>query len=107
LGFCTDNIFTMKITKAHPSVDHVMFRTGSVHLSKDEITRTLGFGPSTEDGAKVKYMWRFYVDGVLCAVWDYKGSGRQGEHSIYAPALIGKALFDSSFTSEYPYKASI
>lgn len=69
------------ITKSNEYGPH---RTGSLspNLKPEEITKRLGFGPGTSsDDGKIDYEWCFEVDGVHCAIWDYKG----GRWSTYGP----------------------
>jgi hypothetical protein len=67
-------------------------RTGRLahYMSADEITATLGFGPSKDDDPhKVTKYWGFKADGIECAIWDYKGV----RWSTYGPKEIFDRLF--------------
>lgn len=59
-------------------------RTGSLDesLSVGDINRALGNKIKATSGDKSRYQWDFLVDGVECAIWDYKGS----RWSTYGPA---------------------
>lgn len=60
-------------------------------VSAGRIREVLGFGPNVQDDPdKVTMSWGFRVDGVECAIWDYKGSAFW---SFYGPAAVFKALF--------------
>lgn len=50
-------------------------KTGSLDssLTPEQINEALGFEADKGDPWKVKFEWHFYVDGVPCAIWDYKG----------------------------------
>lgn len=54
------------------------------HITSNEITELLGFGPNTREtfDGKVTMMWEFTIDGKEAAIWDYKGV----RWSIYDPA---------------------
>jgi hypothetical protein len=65
-----------------------------VGLSKAEIDSILGFKPNVEDDPyKVKYSWGFTASKRRCAIWDWKGSYRDGEWSFYGNADIFRKLF--------------
>lgn len=51
------------------------FKTGSLNssLRPEDINRVLGFEAEAGDPRKVQYEWNFTIDGVNCAIWDYKG----------------------------------
>jgi hypothetical protein len=75
-----------------------------VDISVKEIDAVLGFKhryltPDEGDG-KVKHDWRFHVDGVACAIWDYKGSERYGQFSYFGPAQTFKDLFGGKAIDE-------
>ncbi len=96
----------MKITKAKEFISS--FRTGIITgMSKDGIDSVVGFkGNKIKSGdGKVTIEWRFDVDGIPCAIWDYKGSAKDNQYSVYMPATIGSTLFGAAFHSEYDYKA--
>lgn len=54
-----------------------------------DITKVLGFKPQSHGDEKCKYEWAFTVDGVKCAIWDYKGS----RWNTYGPAEKFALLF--------------
>ena len=68
------------------------YRTGKLsdELSPIAITEILGFEPNVDDDPdKVENSWGFTVDGVRCAIWDYKGC----QWSTFGPAEIFETLF--------------
>lgn len=67
-------------------------RTGRLPslLSVKDINRRLGFAPNVQDGpSKVKHSWGIKIDGVFCAIWDYKGS----RWSTYDPQNVLVKVF--------------
>ena len=97
----------MKITKAKEFFSS--FRTGIITgMSKNVINSVVGFkGEKIKSGdGKVTVEWRFHVDGVPCAIWDYKGSAKYDQYSAYMPAYIGSALFEAAYNPEDDYKAN-
>lgn len=64
-------------------------------LRPGDIDKILGLGSaakgkafrSSDDADKVRYSWRFVVDGKECAIWDYRGARWSG----YGP----KECFDA------------
>jgi hypothetical protein len=62
-------------------------RTGTLgEITAEEISKKLGFQPNIEDDPdKVVNSWAFTVDGIKCAIWDYKGSHNWGSFSTYGP----------------------
>jgi hypothetical protein len=95
----------MKITKAKEFISS--FRTGIITgMSKNVIDSVVGFkGKKVKSGdSKVTIEWRFDVDGIPCAIWDYKGSAKYEQYSAYMPATIGQALFGAAYNPEYDYK---
>jgi hypothetical protein len=82
----------MKITPVNKTGDH---RTGSLTgLNVADVTRILGFAPNCEDDPdKVENSWGFEVDGVLCGVWDYKGS----MFSTFGPADTLRKVFGANY----------
>jgi hypothetical protein len=79
-------------------VDETGSKTGSMSgPSAKEIAEVLGFKANIEDDTdKVKYSWGFTVDGVHAAIWDYYGSWRQKEWSIYDPENVIAGLFPNA-----------
>lgn len=64
----------------------------SSRRSPESITALLGF-PPIEDGddhGKTNYEWRFTVDGVPCAIWDFK----RVRWSAFGPDHVLAALFE-------------
>jgi len=60
-------------------------------LNVSDIDRILGQGKQyrvTGDGGKVKYSWRFLVDGKECAIWNYHTTRWSG----YGPKECFEAL---------------
>jgi hypothetical protein len=97
----------MKITKAKEFISS--FRTGVITgMSKNVIDSVLSIkGKKVKSGdGKVTIEWQFHVDGVPCAIWDYKGSAKYAQYSAYMPAYIGRALFAAAYDPEYDYKAN-
>jgi len=89
---------------------HISFRTGSIYpIDHKGITAVLGFRGTQGDPDKVKREWRFTVDGIPCAIWDYKGSHKAPycQYSCYMPAAIGKELFGDKFHSEDEYRLDV
>jgi len=85
---------------------HSSFRTGCIRpIDHKDITKILGFRGTQGDPDKVKREWRFTVDGIPCAIWDYKDSHKAPyyQYSCYMPALIGTQLFGDKFHSESVY----
>ncbi len=59
---------------------------GLKNVNRERIEQALGFPPNMQDDpTKVTASWSFTVDGVPCAVWDYKGSFNAGRASAYGP----------------------
>lgn len=76
-----------------------------IGLKKANIDRALGFS-HTDDGDggyKVKYDWCFTADGVECAIWDWKGSDRDGEWSFYGPREVFQRIFGSHHVAQGLY----
>jgi hypothetical protein len=93
-----------KATKFFPS-----FRTGTINADRKTITQIVGFEPDVHsDPDKVTHEWRFTVDGIRCAIWDYKGSAEYNTYSCYMPVMIGKELFGSiMYRSEHEYRNDV
>ena len=66
-------------------------KTGELNdITVEQINEILGFAPNVDDDPdKVKHSWGFKVDGVHCAIWDYKG----WRWITYGP----KEVFDKRF----------
>ena len=75
------------------------FRTGTLEdINVATINEILGFEPNVaDDPHKVVHSWGFEVDGVHCAIWDYKGSHFFGSFSVYGPAEIFQKLFPAHY----------
>lgn len=89
----------MKIVKIANIASH---KTGSLSgLMKADITAKLGISPvnyKKNDGdGKVAYEWIFKADGAECAVWEWKGGGRDGYHSTYGPAAVLREIFGDAY----------
>ena len=96
----------MKIIKAKEFIGS--FRTGIITgMSKDVIDSVVGFkGKKIKSGdGKVTIEWQFIVDGIPCAIWDYKGSAKYTQYSAYMPEVIGRSLFAAAYDPESDYKA--
>jgi hypothetical protein len=78
-----------------PSDSASSHRTGSlIHVDRKLITKLLGFAPNVEDDPdKVTASWAFTVDGVECAVWDYKGSFKYKRASTFGPIEALEKVF--------------
>jgi hypothetical protein len=87
--------------KIKPYKDVASYRTGGLSgLTKKDIDRILGFKPNVlDDQDKVKYSWGFRVNSKTCAVWDYKGSYKHKEWSVFGPSDLLEALFGDHFYS--------
>jgi hypothetical protein len=48
---------------------------------------------------KVDAEWNFIVDGIRCAIWDYKGSAELGFWSFFGPRQIFVHLFGAEHVS--------
>lgn len=70
-------------------------RTGSLAgITVAEINTILGFKSNcSDDPDKVKNSWGFTVNGVRCAVWDYKGSETVGRFSTFGPIESLRLVF--------------
>ena len=67
-------------------------KTGSLpsSYSVKDINKALGFSPNVKDDEyKVKYSWGFTVDGVECAIWDYRGA----RWSVWDPSKVLSKVF--------------
>lgn len=76
-------------------------RTGTLCVvSESIITKILGFKPNVDDDPdKVTASWSFTVDGVPCAVWDYKGSFEYGQASTYGPHEALRRVFGANYNA--------
>ena len=76
------------------------YRTGTlVSISAEEIEKILGFSCNVKDDpSKVKYSWGFTVDGIKCAVWDYKGSYQVNQFSTFGPDTALAVVFGSRYS---------
>jgi len=74
-------------------------RTGTLYdINVATISEILGFAPNVDDDPyKVVNSWAFEVDGIPCAIWDYKGSHHHGQFSTFGP----QDIFDELFGSHY------
>jgi hypothetical protein len=82
-----------------PDADVMSHRTGTVRgLTKQDIDRILGFEPNVDDDEfKVKYSWGFTVNGVKCAVWDWKGSYTVNQFSAFGPDNVLREVFSNCY----------
>jgi len=87
----------MQITPVNEVGSH---RTGSLRgITVAQINAKLGFAPNVEDDPdKVQYSWGFKVGGVLCGVWDYKGSASVNSFSTYGPAEALRKVFGNHYS---------
>ena len=83
------------ITPLDPHADMPAHRTGSLsHTPAAVISQRLGFDPARHNiEGKTDMEWRFLADGKPCAIWDMKGSSRNGTWSTFGPAEVFTALF--------------
>jgi hypothetical protein len=74
-------------------------RTGTLDdITIDAIVEVLGFEHNVQDDPdKVVNSWGFKVDGVQCAIWDYKGSHLHGSFSTFGPHEIFQQLFPAHY----------
>ena len=64
-------------------------KQGSIHVTKEQIVKVLGFEPNVDDDAgKVVNSWGFTIDGEDAAIWDWKGSERFNEFSYFNPKVL-------------------
>lgn len=82
----------MKIVPVDEAGSH---REGSLKgVTVAQINKALGFKPNVQDDPdKVKHSWGFTADGVLCGIWDYKGSEMFNSFSTYGPREVFEKLF--------------
>lgn len=75
-------------------------RTGTLYdINVSTINSILGFeGDSADDPDKVENSWKFTVDGIRCAIWDYKGSQRFGQFSTFGPNEVFEKLFGTNYS---------
>lgn len=63
-------------------------------VTREEIEALLGFPANCQDDPdKVRWSWGFEVDGVYCAIWDYKESADYNQWSAYGPKEALKKVF--------------
>mmetsp|Transcript_60031 Transcript_60031/g.141613 ORF Transcript_60031/g.141613 Transcript_60031/m.141613 type:complete len:171 (+) Transcript_60031:99-611(+) len=67
--------------------------------SPDEVTRVLGVQPCAGCPGKVVRAWIFRVDGVVCGIWDWKGSQKVNAYSTFGPAVVMETLFGPKFAA--------
>lgn len=76
-------------------------RTGSLHgLSYHDIKTILGFDANVtelDDPYKVDASWGFALDGSVCGIWSYKGSGTRKSWSTYGNNEKLKEVFGTFF----------
>ena len=80
------NTFLKKLTmKIEPTTKFIAsHKQGSIHASKEQIVKVLGFEPNVDDDAgKVVNSWGFTIDGEDAAIWDWKGSEHFNEFSYF------------------------
>jgi hypothetical protein len=76
-----------------------------VGLTALEISARLGFPPNGADNPdKVVNCWEFTVDGVPCAVWDYRGSDTLNppRHSGFGPLASLIAALGHDHVTAFP-----
>jgi hypothetical protein len=98
----------MKIIKAKEFIGS--FRTGIITGYSKNLINSILLIPGTKvksgDG-KVTIEWQFIVDGIPCAIWDYKGSAKENQYSAYMPEVIGRSLFGAAYHAESDYKIDL
>ena len=87
----------MKVEEYHGFI--ASHRTGNLmDINVSTITSILGFEPNIDDDPdKVENSWGFEVDGVKCAVWDWKGSHEYGQFSTFGPNEVFEKLFGTNY----------
>jgi hypothetical protein len=58
-------------------------RQGEIRLPVTILINKLSGFEVEDDLAKVRYSWQFQLDGIECAVWDYFGSWKRDEFSLW------------------------
>lgn len=93
-----EEVMTAANTEIKPADIDGTYRTGSlVGVTREDIVRTLGFEPNAlDDGDKVENSWAFTLDGLPCAIWDWKGSQHVKVWSVYDPHKMLDRIFDSA-----------
>lgn len=83
-----------------PVEEYGQGKTASIKgLNDREVAARIGFiSNQKDDPGKVKHSWGFTVDGVRCAVWDYKGSHLQGRWSAWGPMDALRKVFGEHVT---------
>jgi len=78
------------------------YRTGTLRgLTVTKINAMLNMRPNiVDDPSKVKFSWGFTADGVRCGVWDYKGSYKFKEFSVYGPHATLHQLFGDHYARD-------
>ena len=91
-------VMTAANTEIKPTDINGSYRTGSlVGVTREDIVRTLGFEPNAlDDGDKVENSWAFTLDGLPCAIWDWKGSHHVKVWSVYDPHKMLDRIFDAA-----------
>jgi hypothetical protein len=70
-----------------------------VGLSREQVQEALTSAVTPIVGSadgKCSVTWVFYVDGALCAVWDYKGSSAEGCWSAFGPEAALQRVFGAA-----------
>lgn len=82
--------------------DDPTWRTGTIlGLTAKDIAERIGIAPGKGDGYKVVNSWRFTVDGVRCAVWDYKGSHKANQFSAFGPIADLSKVFGNHVSAGF------
>lgn len=82
-----------------PNPNVMSHRMGTLRgTTYGDIYAKLGFDPNVvDDEDKVAHSWGFTLDGVDCAIWDWKGSYTRGTWSTFGPHDKLKALFGDAY----------
>jgi hypothetical protein len=76
-------------------------RTGTLHgLTYTDIKTILGFEANVtelDDPYKVDASWGFAIDGSVCGIWSYRGSGARKTWSTHGDNQKLKAVFGDFF----------
>lgn len=83
-------------------------RTGTLHvLTYTNIKTILGFEANVtelDDPYKVDASWGFAIDGSVCGIWSYRGSGARGTWSTYGDQDKLKAVFGEFYEPHAIYE---
>ena len=77
------------------------FKTDTlIGVTKEDIVQILGFEPNVQDDTdKVVNSWAFRINGLPCAIWDWKGSHEVQRWSVYDPHGMMNMIFEKVYTA--------